>query len=66
MNESVCACEGGENLQLRSADLFVRVRLYSLSLVQVAVAQMAATGIVPPYDFISDGMGLKNAGRELW
>jgi hypothetical protein len=27
---------------------------------------MAATGIVPPYDFISDGMGLKNAGRELW
>jgi hypothetical protein len=32
---------------------------------QVAVTQMAAIGVVPPYDFVLDGMGSRNASSEL-
>jgi hypothetical protein len=32
--------------------------------VQISVAQMAVTGIVPPYDFLAAGMGRRDS--ELW
>lgn len=32
---------------------------------QVAVSKMAEFGIVPPYEFVADGMG-RNAGADLW
>jgi hypothetical protein len=32
---------------------------------QVAVSKMAELGIVPPYEFVADGMG-RNASVELW
>jgi hypothetical protein len=40
--------------------------LSALNFPQFAVSLMASKGIIPPYNFIADGLGCRNEFDEIW